>query len=155
VPYYYSVASQQTSNSSANTDTFLANIHGSAAGQRAALQKLQAGSYITPADNAVRLRVHRTSVLLTPGTTYTPNPVLADAPSAATVATTLPTGGTLVANPVLQLAFNQRGTGLWAAFTLDEAVGVVGSSAPNSEIVLDSQSTGTSVAVNFKLIFSE
>lgn len=155
MPYYYSVASQQTSNASANTDTFLANIHGGAAGQRAAIQKLQAGSYITPADNAIRLRLHRTSVLLTPGSSYTPNPVIADAPAAASVATTLPTAGTLVANPVLQLAFNQRGTGLWAAFTLDEAVGVVGSTAPNSEVVLDSQSTGSSVAINFKILFSE
>jgi hypothetical protein len=35
MPYYYSVVSQQNTNGSANTDTFLANIHGAAAGQRA------------------------------------------------------------------------------------------------------------------------
>lgn len=155
MPYYYSVASQQNTNASANTDTFLANIHGNAAGQRFYLQKVQAGSYATPADNAIRLRIQRTTTLLTAGSAYTPNPMVADAPGCSSVATTLPTAGALATNPLLQLAFNQRGTGLWAAFTVDEAVGCVGTTASNAEIVLDSQSTGTSIPVNFKMIFSE
>jgi hypothetical protein len=81
-----------------------------------------------------------------------------DAPAAASLASTLPTLGTGTFNavPLVQLAFNQRGTGLWAAFTADEAVGISGSNAAaNGIMVLDSQSTGTSVPVNYKMIFSE
>ena len=155
MPYYYSVTSQQNSNASANTDTFLANVKGAAAGQRLYIQKLQAGSYATPADNAIRLRLQRTTTLLTSGSAYTPNSMVADAPAASSTATITPTGGVLATNPVVQLAFNQRGTGLWAAFTVDEAVGCVGSTASNSEVVLDSQATGSAVPISFKIIFSE
>ena len=65
--YFYQSATQQNSNASANTDTYLMNIKTAAASMRATIQKLQAGSYATPADNAIRLRLHRTSTLLTAG----------------------------------------------------------------------------------------
>jgi hypothetical protein len=78
--------------------------------------------------------------------------------TAASLSSTLPTlgTGTLNAVPLLQLAFNQRGTGLWAACTPDEGIGISGSNgAVNGIMVLNSQSTGTSVPVNYKMIFSE
>ena len=156
--YFYQSATQQNSNASANTDTYLMNIKTAAASMRATIQKLQAGSYATPADNAIRLRLHRTSTLLTAGTSFTPNPMLTDAPAANATVTTLPTSGALQANPVVQLAFNQRGTGLWAAFVADEGIGIVGtttSATTSAELVIDSQSTGTSVPINTALLHVE
>lgn len=156
MPFYYASASQQNTNATANTDTFLMNLKTTAAGQRAWLQKLQAAIYATPADNQVRLRIQRTTTLLTAGGAFTPMPMSSnDVPAAASTVTTLPTVGALSANPPVQVAFNQRGTGLWAAFTPDEAVGIDGATAPDAELVLNSQATGTSLACAFKLIHSE
>lgn len=162
MPFYYSVASQQNTNGSPNTDTLLADLKTASAnaGLRAYLQKLQAGSYTTPADNAIRLRIHRLTAIgtYTSGSSFTPAPVVPDAPAAASLASTLPTlgTGTINATPAVQIAFNQRGTGLWAAFTADEAVGISGSNAGvNGILVLDSQASAATVPVNFKLIFSE
>ena len=162
MPFYYAVSSQQNTNATANTDTLLADLKTASAnaGLRAYVQKLQAGSYATPADNAIRLRLHRLTSLGTyaSGTSVTPAQLVPDAPAAASLASTLPSLGTgaLNAVPAIQLAFNQRGTGLWAAFTVDEAIGISGANTGvNGLVVLDSQSTGTSVPVNFKIIFSE
>ena len=162
MPFYYAVSSQQNTNATANTDTLLADLKTASAnaGLRVYVQKLQAGSYATPADNAIRLRMHRLTAVGTyaSGTSVTPAQLVPDAPAAASLASTLPSlgTGTLNAVPAIQLAFNQRGTGLWAAFTVDEAIGISGSNAAvNGLVVLDSQSTGTSVPVNFKIIFSE
>lgn len=160
--FYYSTASQQNTNASANTDTLLADLKTASAnaGLRAYVQKVIAGSYVTPADNAIRLRLQRLSSVGTyaSGSAVTPIPLVPDAPAAASLASTLPTlgTGTFVAVPLVQLAFNQRGTAMWAAFNSDEAVGVSGSNAAaNGIVVLNSQATGTSVPVNFKLIHSE
>ena len=162
MPFMYAVSSQQNTNATANTDTLLADLKTASAnaGLRAYIQKLQAGSYATPADNAIRLRLHRLTAVGTyaSGTAVTSAPLVPDAPAAASLASTLPTlgTGTLNAVPAIQLAFNQRGTGLWAAFTVDEAIGISGSNAAvNGIAILDSQATGTSVPVNFKIIFSE
>lgn len=162
MPFMYAVSSQQNTNATANTDTLLADLKTASAnaGLRAYIQKLQAGSYATPADNAIRLRLHRLTAVGTyaSGTSVTPAPLVPDAPAAASLGSTLPTlgTGTLNAVPAIQLAFNQRGTGLWAAFTVDEAIGISGSNAAvNGITILDSQATGTSVPVNFKIIFSE
>lgn len=155
MPYYYSAVSQQNTNGSANTDTLLLNLKTTAAGARAYIQKLQAGSYATPADNAVRLRLQHSTANVTAGTGLTPPPNVADAPASATTVTTLPTAGTLATVFNAQLAFNERGTGLWAAFTVDEAIGIVGTTAANQELILNSQSTGATVPVNFAVYFSE
>ena len=162
MPFMYAVSSQQNTNAAANTDTLLADLKTASAnaGLRAYIQKLQAGSYATPADNAIRLRLHRLTTIGTyaSGTAVTAAPLVPDAPAAASLASTLPTLGTGVLNavPAIQIAFNQRGTGLWAAFTVDEAIGISGANnAANGIAILDSQSTGTSVPVNFKIIFSE
>jgi hypothetical protein len=59
---------------------------------------------------------------------------------------------------VVQLAFNQRGTGLWAAFVADKGIGTVGTTASattSAELVIDSQSTGTSVPINTALLHVE
>lgn len=161
MPYYYATASQQSTNAAANTDTLLLNMWTAAAGARAYIQKLMAGTYVTPADNAVRLRLQRaTAGTITAGTAVTPGPMDADAPAANAGAATLPTIATpTYSNAVVQLAFNQRGTAMWAAFTMDEAIGLVGAgsstSINNTSIILNSQSTGTSVPVGFKVIHSE
>ena len=162
MPFMYSASSQQNTNASANTDTLLADLKTASAnaGLRAYLQKLQVGSYVTPADNALRIRLQRLATLGTyaSGTALTAVPVVPDAPAAASLSSTLPILGTGTFNavPLLQLAFNQRGTGLWAAFTADEAVGISGSNgAVNGIMVLNSQSTGATVPVNYKMIFSE
>lgn len=152
--YYFSTAIQQNTNASANTTTTLANIH-AIAGLRAYLQKVICGSYATPADNAIRIQVLRTTTLLTAGTGITPAQQQPDGGAANAVATTLPTGGAFAAVPVVQLAFNQRGTAMWAAFNADEAVAILGATAPNSELAFNSQSTGTTVPVNMTFIHSE
>lgn len=157
MPYYYGTATQQSSNASANTDTLLIEIH-SIAGQRAALQKIMGGSYVAPADNAIRLRLHRTgTALLSAGTGIVPNPHAVDGAAALAVATTLPTIGSsvLAVVPTIQLAFNQRGTAMWAAFNADEAITIVGATFPNAQLVVDSQSTGLAVPINVGLIHQE
>lgn len=154
MPYYYGTATQQNTNASANTDTLLMNITG-IAGFRGAIQKLICGTYVTPADNAVRLQLRRTTALNTAGSAIVPNPMAGDSPAASAVLTTLPTAGTLAAVPVIQLAFNQRGTAMWAAFNPDEGITVTGAAAANGQVVVDSQSTGTSVPVSLTLVHSE
>lgn len=160
--FYYSAGSQQNTNASANTDTLLADLKtaGTTAGLRAYIQKVVCGTYVTPADNALRLRLQRLATVGTyaSGSSVTPIPIVADAPAGASLASTLPTlgTGTFNANPLVQLGFNQRGTAMWAAFNADEAVGISGSNAAaNGIAILNSQSTGTSVPVTFQLIFSE
>lgn len=158
MPYYFASTSQQNTNATANTDTLLHNWKTTAAGQRAAIQKIQAGSYTGPADNAVRLRLHRVATnSLTGGGAFTPNPLNADSPAALITSTTLPTIGTGTLNtvPPIQLAFNQRGTAIWAALNPDEACGIVGNAAANAEVVLDSQSTGSAVPINYDVKHSE
>lgn len=155
--YYYGTATQQNTNASPNTDTLLMNLH-AIAGLRASIQKIILGTYATPADNALRIRLHRTATaLLTAGTGIVPNPYSVDGPAALAVATTLPTIGTttLAAVPSVQLAFNQRGTAMWAAFNADEVITVVGATVPNGEVVIDSQATGASVPVALTVIHSE
>lgn len=162
MPFMYSASGQQNTNAAANTDTLLADLKTAAAqaGLRAYIQKLQVGSYVTPADNALRIRLQRLAAIGTyaSGAALVPSPLVPDAPAAASLSSTLPTLGTGTFNavPLVQLAFNQRGTGLWAAFTADEAVGISGSNAAvNGIAVLNSQATGVSVPVNYKIIFSE
>ncbi len=55
MPFMYAATSQQNTNATANTDTLLADLKTASAnaGLRAYLQKLQCGSYVTPADNAL------------------------------------------------------------------------------------------------------
>ncbi len=162
MPFMYSAASQLNTNATANTDGFLADLKTASAnaGLRAYIQKLQVGSYVTPADNALRIRLQRLATLGTyaSGTALVPTPLVPDAPAAASLSSTVPVPGTGTFNavPMVQLAFNQRGTGLWAAFTADEAIGISGTNAGiNGIAVLNSQSTGVSVPVNYKIIFSE
>ena len=135
------------------------NLKTTASGQRAVVQKLWAGSYVTPADNSIRLRLARVSTAnLSAGSAIVPNPNIPDAPASNITATTLPTIGSGVLSSVypVQLAFNQRGTAMWAAFNPDEGIGIVGPSPNgNNELVLDSQSTGTTIPVNFQTMHSE
>jgi hypothetical protein len=162
MPFIYSASSQQNTNGTANTDTLLADLKtaSATAGLRAYIDKLQVGSYVTPADNALRIRLQRLATIGTyaSGTALVGIPLVTDAPAAASLSSTLPTLGSATFNlvPLVQLAFNQRGTGLWAAFTQDEAVGISGSNAAIGGIaILNSQSTGVSVPVNYKIIFHE
>jgi hypothetical protein len=162
MPFYYCTASQQNSNATPNTDLLLADFKTASAnaGLRAYIQKLIGASYAAPADTAIRLRLQRLTSLGTyaSGASVTPAPVVPDAPAAASLASTLPTIGTgaLAANFLCQLVFNQRGNMTWSALTPDEAIGVSGeNNAVNGLIVLNSQSTGISVPVNFKLYHSE
>lgn len=155
MPYYYGSVSQQNTNASANTDTSLHNFKTTAAGQRAYIQKLFTGTVVTPADNAIRLRLQHTTANMTGGGAFTPQPLVADAPVAAVTSTTLPTAGTQATVFLVQLAFNQRGTAMWAAFNPDEAICIVGTVAANAEINLMSQSTGTSVPIGYTVIHSE
>lgn len=154
MPYYYGTAMNANSNASANTNTSSMSYLG-ATGLRYVIQKIMCGSYATPADNAIWLRANRTSVLSTAGSAITPNPQIPDAPAAACSVKTGVTLGTLVAVPNLQLAFNQRGTAMWAAFNADEGLAGSGATAGNAEVALLNQCTGTSINVNVTGIHSE
>lgn len=156
MPFYYSTSTQQNSNGSANTDSYTMDFSG-IAGLRAVVQKLIAGSYVTPADNAIRLRLTNSTTLLGAGTPITPQPMTCDAPAASAIVTSVPviSGGVLAAVPKMQLAFNQRGTAMWAAFNADEGISVKGATAPNAELVLINQSTGTGVPIDANIVHSE
>lgn len=158
--YMYGTNSQQNTNASANTDTLLANLATAAAGHRAYVRKLQAGNMSNAIDNQVRLQLRRLATLGTyaAGTAIVPQPKVADAPAANATASSLPTlgTGTLAAVSAAQIAYNTRGTGLWAPFVEDEAIGLVGiATAANGQLVLDSQASGATVAVPFDITHSE
>jgi hypothetical protein len=161
MPYYYGTATQQSTNGTANTDTFLMSLlgYGSTANYlgRGVLQKLMCGTYVTPADNATRIRAHRTTtVSAATSTVIVPNPLVPDAPAAQCLSYTLPTGAVVGAVPMIQLGYNQRGTAMWAAFNADEGIGVLGNATVSkSEVLFDSQSTGTSVPVTIGIVHSE
>lgn len=163
MPYFYSTASQQNTNGSANTDLLLAQWFTGAASSRAYIQKIIAGSYATPADNAVRLRLTlaTTATTIVAGSAFTPTKVAADAPAPiAVTAQTIPTfTGSITDNALVQLAFNQRGTAMWAAFVADEAISFLGAGTSTTKstanVFLNSQSTGTTVPVNFNVLHSE
>jgi hypothetical protein len=162
MPYYYSTAAQVNSSGSANTTLQLASFWTKSTNHRAVIQKIIGGSYMTPADNAILLRLQGlTAGAETGGTAIVPLGMIFDAPAAGLGAQTGPTNaGATFANPVVQLAFNQRGTAMWAAFNADEGVGLVGTGLSNSNSdgvakYLTDQSTGTTVAINFKVIHSE
>jgi hypothetical protein len=161
MPYYYSTSTQQNSNGSASTNSYTMNMVG-IAGLRGAVQKMICGSYATPADNAILIRLYNTTTLFTAGSAIVPQPLAAGligtgAIAAAALPTTVPTigSGVLAAVPKIQLAFNQRGTSMWAAFNADESVGFQSATVPNAELVVVNQSTGTSVPINVDLIHSE
>jgi hypothetical protein len=81
--------------------------------------------------------------------------MIPDAGAAQCVVKTGVTLGTLVAVPNLQLAFNQRGTAMWAAFNADEGVAGLGATASNAELAIVNQSTGLGVNLNVTGIHSE
>lgn len=154
MPYYYGTAYNANSNGSANTNTSSLSTLG-LAGLRYVIQKIMCGSYATPADNSIWIRANRTSVLSTAGSAIVPTPQTVDSPAAACVVKSGMTLGTLIAVPNVQLAFNQRGTAMWAAFNADEGLSGVGATASNAEVAIINQCTGTSVNVNVNLIHSE
>jgi hypothetical protein len=154
MPYYYGTAMHANSNGSASTDTNSFSYLG-LAGLRYSVQKIMAGTFVTPADNAVWLRANRSSALSTSGSAITPSQMAVDSAAATCVVKTGMTLGTYIAVPNLQLAFNQRGTAMWAAFNADESMTGVGATAPNAEIALLNQSTGTSVPLYVTGIHSE
>lgn len=156
--YYYSMTDQATTNGAANTDTLLEDFR-SIAGLRTQIRKMQLGVFAAPTDNNVRIQLRRTTTLVqTTGSAYTPSPNQVDAPAASTIvrngAITLGTG-VLATNAMVQLAYNMRGTAMWAAFIEDETISITGATAPNGEIVVDSQASVASVPVNVTIMFSE
>jgi hypothetical protein len=150
--YWFDTATEQSTSSSAGTNIALLGLTG-IAGFRGQVRRLQAGPNVNATDVQVRLRLLRTTTLLTAGTGITPAPAQNDQPAASAVATTLPTAGSRTAVPNVQLAFNTRGTGLWFATIEEEAKGFVGATAPNGQFVLDSTQTG-SVAVPVDAVVS-
>src|SRR5258708_22071359 len=128
--YMYGTNSQQNSNAVANTDTLLANLATAAAAHRAYVRKLQAENMSNAIDNQIRLQLRRLATVGTyaAGAAVTPQPKVADAPVANATASTLPTlgTGTLAAISAALIAYNTRGSGLWAPFVEDEAIGLVG-----------------------------
>jgi len=159
-PYFYADNSQQTTNASANTDTLLADFKTAAAGHRAYITKLQAGNFSNAIDNQVRLQLRRLATYgtYTSGSSITPQPKVADAPAANHTSSVLPFlgSGVLAAVSVAQIAYNTRGTGMWAAFVDDEKIGMVGvGTAVNGAVLLDSEASGASVAVPYDVTVQE
>lgn len=156
--YYYSATDQATTNGTASTDTLLEDFR-AIAGLRTQIRKLQLGVFAAPTDNNVRIQLRRTTTLVqTTGSAATPQPNQADAPAAATIwrngTITLGTG-VLNAISQVQLAYNMRGTAMWAAFIEDETISILGATAPNGEVVIDSQASVASVPVSITMMFSE
>jgi hypothetical protein len=80
-----------------------------------------------------------------------------DGAATLAVSTTLPTLGSsvLAVVPILQLALNQRGTAMWAAFNAGERVTMVGVTFPTAHVVVDSQLPGLPVPINIGLVHSD
>ena len=160
MPYYYSTPNNATSSGTASTNILQLSLVG-IAGLRAAVQKIIGGTYTTPADNAILLRLYNATTNSTgPTSQLTPQPMAAGAGATAAIAAQLTAYaanslGTLSSVPKIQLAFNQRGTAMWAAFNADEGVGIQSATAPNGELDLINQSTGLSVPVYTNVIHSE
>lgn len=149
--YFYATNTQQSSNASANTDTLLLGL-ATIAGLRARIVKLQAGNFSNAIDNQIRLQLRRLATVgsFAAGGAITPQPKEPDAPAANGTASSLPTlgTGTLAAVSAAQIAYNTRGTGLWAAFVDDEKIGMQGAaSGVNGNVLVDSQASGSSVAI--------
>lgn len=160
MPYYYSSSNNVASNGTPSTNTLQIGFLG-IAGLRAAIQKIIGGTYATPADNAILLRLYNLTTNDTgSGGALTPQPLAAGAGATAAIvaqltAYTTATIGTTATVPKIQLAFNQRGTAMWAAFNADEGVGIQSATAPNGNVDLINQSTGVSVPIYTNVIHSE
>jgi hypothetical protein len=154
MPNYYGTAMNGNTNGTPNTNTSSMSYLG-LAGLRYYLQKLLAASYAVPADNSLWIRINRTSVLSTSGSAIVPNQMMPDGGAAACIVKTGVTLGTLVAVPTMQLAFNQRGTAMWAAFNADEAISGLGATASNAELAILSQCTAATVNLNVTGVHSE
>jgi hypothetical protein len=153
--YWYDTSSEQNTSATAGTNISLAGITG-IAGLRGQVRRIQCGPNANAVDVQVRIRLQRTTALLTAGTAITPAPAQPDQPAAAALVTTLPTAGTFNAVPSVQLTFNSRGTGLWFATIEEEAKGFVGAAAPNAQYALNSAQSGSvAVPVDFVLSHTE
>lgn len=153
--YWYDTCTEQSTSASAGVNTSLLGITG-IAGFRGYVRRLQCGPNTNATDVQVRIRLQRTTTLLTAGAGITPIPSNPDGPAANGVATTLPTAGSFNAVPVVQLAFNTRGTGLWFATVEDEAKSFTTATAPNAQYAVNSAQTGSvAVAVDVTLSHSE
>jgi hypothetical protein len=153
--YWYDTTSEISTSSSAATNLALLGLT-AIAGMRGQVRRVQAGPNTNATDVQVRLRLLRTTTLLTAGAAIVPMPAQNDQPAANGVATTSPTAGSRSAVPSVQLAFNTRGTGLWFATIEEEAKGFTGATAPNGQFVLDSTQTGSvAVAVDFVVSHTE
>lgn len=153
--YWFDTASEISTSASASTNLTLAEIHG-VANFRGQVRRLQAGPNANAVDVQVRLRLIRTTTLLTAGAGITPALGQPDQAVAVAVATTSPTAGSFAGVPNIQLAFNSRGTGLWFATIEEEAKGFVGATASNAQFALQSQQSGAvAVPVDFTLSHTE
>ncbi len=153
--YWFDTASEQNTSASAATNVTLMGITG-IAGMRGYVRRLQCGPNTNATDVQVRIRLQRTTTLLTAGASITPLPSMPDGPAANGLVTTLPTAGSFNAVPAVQLAFNTRGTGLWFATIEDEAKGFTTATAPNAQYAVNSAQTGSvAVAVDVTLSHSE
>ncbi len=153
--YWYDSCTEQSTSASAGTNITLLGIT-AIAGMRGYVRRLQCGPNTNATDVQVRIRLQRTTTLLTAGSSLTPLPALSDGPAANGLVTTLPTAGSFTAVPGVQLAFNTRGTGLWFATIEDEAKGFTTATAPNAQYAVNSAQTGSvAVAVDLTLSHSE
>lgn len=153
--YWFDSSTEQSTSASAATNVTLMGITG-IAGMRGYVRRLQCGPNTNATDVQVRIRLQRTTTLLTAGTGLTPTPANPDGPAANALVTTLPTAGSFNAVPNVQLAFNTRGTGLWFATVEDEAKSFTTATAPNAQYAVNSTQTGSvAVAVDLSLGHSE
>ncbi len=156
--YYFAATDQANTNGSANTDTLIEDFR-AIAGMRAQIRKVQLGVFAAPTDNNVRIQLRRsTTVLQTSGTNTALQKMQIEGPGAATLwqTGTITIGtGALNATGVVQLAYNMRGTAMWAAFIEDETISIQGSTAPNFEVAIVTQASVASVPVNVTVLISE
>src|SRR6267154_6158520 len=105
--YWFDTSTEQSTSASAGVNTTLLGITG-IAGFRGYVRRLQSGPNVNATDVQVRLRLQRTTTLLTAGAAIVPMPAQNDQPAANAVTTTLPTAGSFSAVPCVQWAFNTR-----------------------------------------------
>src|ERR1019366_5895898 len=90
--YWYDTTSEINTSSSAGKNLALLGLTG-IAGFRGQVRRVQAGPNTNATDVQVRLRLLRTTTLLTAGAAIVPMPAQNDQPAASGGATTFPTAG--------------------------------------------------------------
>jgi hypothetical protein len=152
LPFYYSSNNAQAVSASANTDTDLFRFL-TVSPRPCNITRLICGNTGAAAqDSQIYVRFQRMSVASTSGSAFVPLPHDPGAQAAVTTPFTLPSVGTPLASPALNLGFNSRAMVQWVALNPDEALFLATAGGANGNIDLIAQEgAGTAFTLRFTI----